>query len=116
MADVPNVRFINLVDTPATVQYSIHGDGQIPLEPATGNVVDLTGYRRVSIRVGTNRARTCAAHMGKITGTTLAQELAVPLDGRIHSFEVAGPQLTLWLRGGAASTQENVQVWVYLRS
>lgn len=116
MADVPNVRFINLVDAPATVHYSAHGEAQVPLDPAAFNVVDLGGYRRVSVRIGATSARSCAAFIGKISGTTLAQELAVPLNGRIHSFEVTGPHFTLWLRGGTAGAQENVQVWVYLRS
>ena len=114
--EVPDTRLLNFVDTPAQVQYSSFGEASVLLDPATGGVVDLTRFRRVSVLIGATTAASCEIFMGKISGATLAQSFGVPLDARIHTFEVVGPQLTLVLRGGAAGTTESVQLWVYLSS
>ncbi len=115
MAGCPEVRFINLIDPPAAIEYSRHGQALIPLDPLS-SVLDLGGYRRVSVCVGGTRARSCELITGRLAGATRSQRFVVPLDGRIHSFEVAGPQLALWLNGGAALSIEKVQVSLYLHS
>ncbi len=101
MAGCPEVRFINLVDPPAAIEYSHHGQALVPLDPLA-SVLDLGGYRRVSVCVGSTRARSCELIAGRLGGATRSQRFVVPLDGRLHSFEVAGPQLALWLNGGTA--------------
>jgi len=116
MPDVPNVWFINFVDNPAVLNYSQHGEAQVPLDPQTGSIIDVTGFRRVSILIGSTNASSCVMYMGKISGTTLSQSFSVPLDAMIHTFEVIGPQMNLWLMGGKPNAIENVQLWVYLRS
>ncbi len=116
MSDIPNVRCINLVDTPAAIKYNAFGQAQVPLDPSTMNIIDLSGFRQASIQVGTTKATSCQLYMGKGSGATLAHAYDVPLDGSIHTFEVVGPQMWVWLSGGPKSSQEKVQVWVYLRS
>ncbi len=116
MSDTPNVRFINLVDSPATLQYNQHGQAQVLLEPQTGGILDVKEFRRVSICIGATKASSCEMYMGKISGTTLSQRYNLPLDGHIHTFEVVGPQMALGLNGGQPNSTEHVQLWVYLRS
>ena len=115
MGACPEVRFINLVDPPAAIQYSRHGQALVPLDPLA-SVIDLGGYRRVSVCVGGTRARSCELIAGRLGGTSRSQRFLVPLDGRIHSFDVAGPQLALWLNGGAALSSERVLVSMYLHT
>ncbi len=116
MADIPNTRLINHVDTPATIHYSQHGQAQVPLDPAVGSIIDVSQYRRVSVEIGQTHATSAALYMGKISGATLSMLFAVPLDGKIHTFEIVGPQITLWLSGAAPNSQEQEQLWVYLTS
>lgn len=115
MGECREVRFINLVDPPAAIEYSQHGQALVPLDPLT-SVLDLGGYHRVSVCVGSTRARSCELVAGRLAGASHGQRFVVPLDGQIHSFEVVGPQLALWLNGGAARSSEKVQVSVYLHT
>ena len=116
MPDIPNTRFINFVDSPAAIQYNQYGNAPVILEPPTQWVIDLRQFRRASICIGSANASSFWLAMGKISGATLAQTYTQPVDGNIHTFEVIGPQMVLWLLGGTPNSQEQVQLWVYLRS
>ena len=116
MTDIPNTRFINFVDNPAAIQYSQYGEAQVNLDPPTGGILDIREFRRVSIHIGSTNASSFWVSMGKISGATLSQGYTQPLDGNTHTFEIVGPELALWLLGGAPNSQEQVQLWVYLRS
>ncbi len=116
MADIPNTRMFNFVDTPAVIKYGPGGDGDVPLDPQVGSVIDITGFRKINVRIGTTKAKSYTVFIGKISGATLSQELNQPIDNLTHTFEVTGPQLSLLLRGGPPNTHEKVQLWVYLRS
>ena len=116
MADIPNTRMFNFVDSPAVIHYSQFGEAQVPLDPQTGSVIDITGFRRISVRIGSTKAKSSSVFIGKISGTTLSQEFNQPIDNLTHTFEVIGPQMNLFLKGGPPNTQEKVQLWVYLRS
>ena len=115
MVDTPNTNFINFVDSRSIVQYTHHGRGAVPLDPTT-RAIDVTGFRRVSIRIGSTQATSCRMFMGKIRGATLASAFTVPLDGEIHTFEVVGPEMSLSLEGAEPDSTEQVELWVYLRS
>lgn len=116
MADIPNTRFINFVDTPATIQYSQFAEAQVNLDPQTGGVIDLSEFRRMNVLIGSTNASSFEVFIGKISGTTLSQRYSKPIDNQIHTFEVVGPQMTLWLNGGPPQSEEQVQLWVYLSS
>lgn len=116
MADIPNTRFINFVDTPVTVAYTQAGSAHINLDSQVAGVIDVTGFRTISIRIGTTKATSFDVIIGKVSGSTLAQAFSFPMDQKIHTVDVVGPQMTLWFKGGVANTQEKVQMWVYLRS
>ena len=112
--DVPNTKLFNFVDTPATIAYSQFGEAQVPLD--TNPIIDVTGYRRVNVRIGQTKATSFSLYMGKISGSTLSVETMRPIDNAIHSFEVVGPEIGLWLKGGTPRSREKVQLWVYIRS
>ena len=116
MADIPNTRFINFVDTPATIKYNQSGDARVNLDPQTGGVIDLSGFRRANVLIGSTTASSFLVAIGKISGATLAQGNNEPIDSKVHTYDVVGPQLTLSLMGGPPNTREKVQLWVYLSS
>ncbi len=116
MADIPNTLFFNFVDTPAIIQYSQFAEAQVILDPQVGGIIDVSGFRRVSIRIGSTNATSFSLFIGKISGATLSQEFSQPIDNQIHTFEVVGPQMSLFLKGGKPNSREEVQLWVYLRS
>jgi len=116
MVDIPSTRFINLVDNPAAITYSQFGEAQVPLDPQTGGVLHLEEFRQVSFRIGSTKASSFNMFMGKISGPTLSTRYIGPIDDVIHTFEVVGPEMTLFLMGGAPRSKEQVQLWVYLRS
>jgi hypothetical protein len=116
MAEIPNTRFINFVDTPANIQYSQFGEGAVNLDPQTGGIMNITEFRRVSIRIGSTTASSFDVFMGKIAGTTLAVRFTLPVDNNVHTFNIVGPELSVSLKGGQPQSTEQVQLWVYLSS
>jgi len=116
MAEIPNTRFINFVDTPANIQYTQFGEAQVNLDPQTGGIINITEFRRVSVRIGTTNASSFDLFMGKIAGTTLSVRHTLPVDNNIHTFNIVGPEMSLFLKGGQPQSTEQVQLWVYLSS
>jgi hypothetical protein len=60
---------------------------------------------------------TVAVHMGKISGSTLSQEIdhfALSGPTLIHTYEVVGPDLAVWVLGAPPSTDVEIQAWVFL--
>ena len=107
-------RFFNLVDTPAVVTYGRGGSARVQLDPAVGAIINVAGYRKVSVLIGSTQATSSEILIGKISNATLAQRFNVPLDQQIHTFDIVGPELVLWLVGGPPGTSEKVQLWVFL--
>lgn len=116
MSDIPNTKFINCVDNQADIKYSKYGEGTVPLDPSSFGPIDVTGFRRVSIMIGSTKAKSCKMSMGKISGPTLSCGFDIPLNYEIHTFEVVGPQMSILLKGGPPNSNEKVQLWVYLKS
>jgi hypothetical protein len=117
-AEIPHTRLINFVDQPATVKYSQFGEAQVQLNAPTGGILDVRQFRKVHILVGSTKSTSFQVFMGKISDATLSDTRLVvqPPDHKIHTLEVVGPEMTLFLMGGAPSRQEQVQLWVYLTS
>jgi hypothetical protein len=97
--------------------YTTDALGQIFL---TG-VVNVQAYSEVSLEIiqfphaAVSMSVVCT--MGKISGTTLAEDIAqFPLGtaGQIHSFDVVGPEFSVVLTGGPASTSVPIQAWLFL--
>jgi hypothetical protein len=60
---------------------------------------------------------TVTCDIGKLSGTTLGETVATfPLGtaGQIHSFNVIGPEFSVVLTGGPATTDVPIQAWVFL--
>jgi hypothetical protein len=93
--------------------------GQIEVTP----ILDISSYRTANLEITagirlqpTKRLR-IQVYMGKIQGTTLSQMIDAFTSGmrvRIHSYDVIGPDLLVWLQGAPANTKVDVQAWVFL--
>jgi hypothetical protein len=93
--------------------------GQIQLTP----ILDISSYRTVNMEIiaGTRHEATrglrVQVYMGKINGTTLSEVIdafTIDMRVRIHSYDVIGPDLLVWLQGAPANTKVDVQAWVFL--
>ena len=116
MADVPNVQYINFVDTELTLHFDAGGSAAAMLTSANNPAVDITGFRKVNILGSYGQNFTCRMLMGQISLGTLAASYDVPLDGKIHTFEVHGPQMMLQFDNGPANTTKHLPLMIYLRS
>jgi hypothetical protein len=114
LAQPVSTRLINFVDTPASITFSQSGKAWVPLDPQTSNIISTTGYRKVNIRIGTTSATSIMVNMGKISGPTLSQMFTQTMSQKIHTYDVVGPEMVLWLTGGPPNKTEKVQLWVYL--
>jgi hypothetical protein len=93
--------------------------GQIEL---TG-ILDIEGYHTVNLEILAGYADQVpdlrvTVDMGKITGSTLADEvdrftIAIP-DIHIHTYPVIGPELVVWVLGAPPNTDVDIQAWVFL--
>lgn len=120
--DVPQSFFIDHsglrlhIDWPAVCGAASGGIFEVPLDPVTkASFLDVTRFRRVNVLVSGTRAAPML-HIGKWSPSTCCEGYSAPADGRIHSFEVTGPQIHLSLSGAKTYGIEDVQLWVYLRS
>jgi hypothetical protein len=116
MVEVPNTRLFNFVATPADIRYTQYGEAQVPLDPKAGHIIDVSGFRKVSLKIGGTKAKTFSVFLGVILNGTLAQEFSQTVDNAIHTFDLVGPEMSLWLKGGGPGSQEKVKLWVFLRS
>ena len=60
---------------------------------------------------------TVAVHMGKISGSTLSQEIehfALGGPTLIHSVDVIGPEIPVWVLGAPPNGDVDIQGWVFL--
>jgi hypothetical protein len=56
-------------------------------------------------------------NMGKLSGATLAEmvgQFPLGTTAAIHTFSVVGPEFSVILTGGPASTDVPIQAWVFL--
>ncbi len=112
----PNTRFLYLrSQAGGQIKYDAGGTCRIQLDSKTGSIVDITGFRQVSVCISSQKSVSRSLMMGTISGTTLAQTYALPLDSKIHTFNVVGPEMSLYMNG-PANTTEQIQLWIYLRS
>ena len=63
MADVPNVQYINFVDTELVLQFDANGRADAMLTSAFDPAVDITGFRKVNILAAHSANFTCAMFM-----------------------------------------------------
>jgi hypothetical protein len=92
------------------------GTFDVPLAANGATVLDVTGYRQISLLVGTTKATKGALYMGKISGSTLSSRTEFKLDGTIHTFPILGPEVSLELYANRTDPAEKVQLWLYLTS
>ena len=112
---------IDHTSTPLSINWpaiSVPGGGgtfQVPLS-GSASTLNVQGYRRVYVQIGNTKAAAASLYMGKLSGSTLGQSFNVPLDLKIHEFDVCGPEIMLELSGSSTTPRESVEAWVYLTS
>jgi hypothetical protein len=113
-AQVLTTKLYNFVDTPLSVTFSSSGQAQLRINPPAA-IISITGYRKVSVQIGSTHATNLRVSIGKITNATLSQTIFNrPVDQNIHTLDVVGPELVIWLTGAPANSTEQIKVWVYL--
>ena len=85
-------------------------------------ILDVSTYNQVNVEIiqwphaAVSMAVSC--DMGKLSGSTLAQvvgQFPLGTDGIIHTFNVVGPEFSVVLTGGTATTNVPIQAWLFLR-
>ena len=115
--EVAKTLIVNHVSPALQVDWPGLGNGSftVPLTAGGASVLDVAGYRKLSIRVGSTRSPTVDLIMGMIDPTTLASRYQFAPDDKIHTFDVVGPQIMLsLLNPGRGTAAEKVQLWLYL--
>jgi hypothetical protein len=83
--------------------------------------LDVSTYEKIDVEIvqwpqaPVKLTAKCA--IGKISGETLAEEVAsFPLSGsgKIHSFDVVGPEFSVVLTGATPKATVPIQGWVFL--
>jgi hypothetical protein len=96
--------------------FTTDAQGQIQI---TG-ILDIKDYQRAHLEIiqhpGSVPNLTVEVHMGKISGSTLSQVVAsFPLGAAtIHTLNVVGPEITVWVLGGPPNTAVQIQAWLFL--
>ena len=96
--------------------FTTDAHGQIQV---TG-ILDIVDYQLAHLEIiqhpGNVPNLRVEVHMGKISGTTLAQVVgSFPLGpGTIHTFNVVGPEMSVWVLGGPPNTAVQLQAWLFL--
>lgn len=96
--------------------FTTDAHGQIQV---TG-ILDIKDYQRAHLEIiqhpGSVPNLTADVVMGKISGTTLAQVVgSFPLGpATIRTYDVVGPEMGVWVRGGPPNTEVQLQAWLFL--
>jgi hypothetical protein len=116
-------KIIQFVDSPYSVTYGVGGVAEVKLVPS--GFLSVDGYRQVCTQILSTNSNTTSfdIYMGYVgKHNALAYRVAnnVPVDAifpnaAIHCYSVDGPIIDLVLHGNP-STNDKVQLWVYLRS
>lgn len=108
-----NTKLFQYVENPFTAKFDQFGNAWVLFD--NSSVLSIDGYRKVCFYIYCTDPITFDVYMGKISGTTLADNLAKKqaLDNKIHCYDVIGPEMTLVLHG-KPNTSSKVPLWVYL--
>ena len=106
-------KFIEITGEDAFIRFDTGGVFNLPLDPDTGWVLDIRGYRRVSIYISSQKATQRTLYMGRLSGVYAAQTYPLYADKNIHTFDVVGPEMGILLNGPREAS-EQIECWVYL--
>ncbi len=121
VVEYPHTLFIDHASIPITFDWPSFKPAtgafiDIPLDGAGAKILDVRNYRKVSVLIGPTKAAKGIITIGKISGSTLSVQYDIPIDGKVHSFDVVGPEINLGLTGSTSSPKESVQAWIYFTS
>jgi hypothetical protein len=116
--DIPKTSLVNHVSPGLQIDWPsfFPGSFEVPLTSSGATTLNVANYRRVSVLVGSTQATQANLRMGMLSGTTLGVSMPFPLDGKIHTFDVVGPEIGLDLLCTGKFAAEKVQLWLYLSS
>ncbi len=84
-------------------------------------ILDVQAFSRINVDViqypPTPVKMTVMCTIGKISGWTLGElvgQFPAGAAGKIHTYEVTGPELEVSLTGGPPNTDVPIQAWVFL--
>jgi hypothetical protein len=91
---------------------------RVPLGANGETFLDVTQYRKANIFVGTTKAHSVIFYIGKWSPNTCAASFEWVPDLKIHTFDIVGPQIALFLSSPFDKTTpaEKIELWLYLTS
>ena len=116
-------KLIQFVDKPYNVTYDSSGSAIVKISPS--GLLSVDGYRQVCTQIFSTNGNTQFFNMdmgyaGKISALGYRLAINVPVDTGFsrtpaHCYSVDGPLIDLTLVGNP-NTNDQVQLWLYLRS
>jgi hypothetical protein len=110
---IPNVQFFQ-----QTMKTNALGNIEL-VPPAKNNIIDYSHVHMQIIqdsRISHVTNMVVSASMGKLSGTTLGQDVGSwPLDQspcKIHSFPVIAPEFSVFITGGPKNTDVGIIAWI----
>jgi hypothetical protein len=114
----PRTLFVDRSSQPLAIDWPTlyPGGFEVPLTASGQTYLDVRAYRKVSVLVGATKAHNVILHMGKWTPNTLATSYQWTPDDAVHTFDVVGPQIALFMTSPFDRTTptEKVELWLYL--
>ncbi|SJZ75103.1 hypothetical protein SAMN02745126_02146 [Enhydrobacter aerosaccus] len=118
--EIPKTLFVDRSSPLLTIDWpSLYPGGyEVPLGANGETYLNVTKYRRVNVLVGPTKAHTVFLYMGKIQPNTLSAVYQWAPDRNVHTFDVVGPEIMLFLSSPFDKTTpaEKVELWLYLTS
>ena len=118
--EIPKTLFIDHSSPVLTVAWpTIYPGGlRVPLGANGETFLDVTQYRKANIFVGTTKAHSVIFYIGKWSPNTCAASFEWVPDLKIHTFDIVGPQIALFLSSPFDKTTpaEKIELWLYLTS
>ena len=121
--EVPKTLYVNHASTPLAVDWPsmqsgpavIETDFAVPLGPKGEAWLETTPYRKLHVMVMGTKG-TPFIRVGAIFSGFLYEDMTFPVDGHIHTFDIVGPELQMYICGLTSMAKEDVKLWVYLTS
>ncbi len=117
--EVPKTLFIDHTSPVLRIDWPKIAPGSflVPLTASNAIFLNVRSYRKVNVLIGQTKASSAALILGKWQPNTFAARYDVPLDQKIHSFDIVGPELALELTAPFTNiAMESVELWLYLTS
>jgi len=88
----------------------------VPLQANGATYLNVRAYRKVSILMSATKAHSILLYMGKWVPNTLCATFEWTPDDKIHTFDILGPEIALFMSSPfvKSTPAEDVELWLYL--